>query len=89
MEKQNLTEVASRKPEVTSKTVFKALNDRGFRIPLYQRDYAWGDNEISQLMDDLWHAFERGAKAYYLGTLVVMCVGMVATFLRLLTDNNV
>lgn len=74
MEKQNLTEVASRKPEVTSKTVFKALNDRGFRIPLYQRDYAWGDNEISQLMDDLWHAFERGAKAYYLGTLVVMCV---------------
>lgn len=74
MEKQNLTEVAFRKPEVTSKTVFKALNDRGFRIPLYQRDYAWGDNEISQLMDDLWHAFERGAKAYYLGTLVVMCV---------------
>ena len=72
MEKQNLTEVVSRKPEVASRQVFEALQKGGFRIPLYQRDYAWGDKEISQLMDDLWQAFARGAKAYYLGTLVVM-----------------
>lgn len=75
MKEQNLyPEVPSRKPKVTSKTVFDALNEGGFRIPLYQRDYAWGDDEISQLMDDLWQAFARDAKAYYLGTLVVMCV---------------
>ena len=61
-----------RKPEVASNTVCNILQKGGFRIPLYQRDYAWGDNEISQLMDDLRHAFERGAKVYYLGTLVVM-----------------
>lgn len=43
-----------------------------FRIPLYQRSYAWGEREIDQLLEDLWLAFTSKRKNYYLGTLVVM-----------------
>ena len=37
-------------------------------IPLYQRPFAWGEKEISQLIDDLCSV---STNTYYLGTLVV------------------
>lgn len=43
-----------------------------FRIPLYQRSYAWGERELDQLLEDLWMAFTSDRENYYLGTLVVM-----------------
>lgn len=46
--------------------------EKRFRIPLYQRSYAWGEREIDQLLEDLWMAFKSNRKNYYLGTLVVM-----------------
>ena len=29
-----------------------------YQIPYYQRPYAWGDDEIEQLWDDTYTAFE-------------------------------
>lgn len=42
--------------------------DIKFRIPIYQRNYAWGGREIEQLLKDI--SENKDAK-YYLGTLVL------------------
>lgn len=41
-----------------------------FTVPLYQREYAWGREEIWQLLDDLREAFEADRnRNYHLGSL--------------------
>ncbi|RDE95851.1 DUF262 domain-containing protein [Aggregatibacter aphrophilus] len=43
-------------------------------IPIYQRNYAWGDNEISSLLQDIKNACEKTKeqdKNYYIGSLIV------------------
>ena len=37
-------------------------------VPMYQRDFAWGDQEIKTLLDDI---DKSGGDEYYLGSLVV------------------
>lgn len=46
-----------------------------FRIPLYQRLFAWSPFEVNQLMEDLYSHFEKpenDSKKYYLGMLTVV-----------------
>lgn len=55
-------------------TIKKLLNGEDeYKIPLYQRNYDWGEREILQLLDDIAdYAAERGQNPnYYIGTLVV------------------
>ncbi len=56
-------------------TVQQLLNKDFYLIPAYQRNYAWGDPEISQLIDDVHDYAQRNvedhANDYYIGTLVV------------------
>lgn len=40
-------------------------------IPLYQRDYAWTDKEVRQLLSDIASARASKKKCYHVGTLVV------------------
>lgn len=41
-------------------------------IPIYQRNYSWGEREITQLIQDIADYAEKNAnKDYYIGTLVV------------------
>lgn len=47
------------------------LNKDKYIIPIYQRNYAWGDNEISLLIQDLWNAYEKNKNNYYIGSLVI------------------
>ncbi len=43
-----------------------------FRIPLYQREYAWGEDEVIQLLEDLKLFKEkRNQENYFLGNIVV------------------
>jgi len=42
-----------------------------FEIPIYQRNYAWGVEQIEQLIDDVWAAADEGADDYFLGNLIV------------------
>ncbi|WP_288273929.1 DUF262 domain-containing protein [uncultured Bifidobacterium sp.] len=41
-----------------------------YRVPIYQRAYAWGNDEIKTLLDDIRRAID-GDTQYYLGSLVV------------------
>ena len=44
-----------------------------FSIPLYQRLFEWGDNQIVRLMEDLHHAFiYQSTKPYYIGLLTTI-----------------
>lgn len=47
----------------------KLFNEFSFRVPIYQRNYAWGEDEIGQLLKDI-NDIDKN-KNYYLGTLVL------------------
>ena len=51
-------------------TVQSLLNKDEYLIPMYQRNYAWGEPHLSQLIQDVWDYHALG-KNYYIGTLVV------------------
>lgn len=42
-----------------------------YQIPIYQRNYAWGREEIRTLIKDAYDAFTSQKYAYYIGTLVI------------------
>lgn len=43
-----------------------------FNVPIYQRLYVWGDDQVQTLLNDLINAFERKASLFFLGgTLLV------------------
>ena len=42
-----------------------------YQIPDYQRPYDWGDEEIEQLWDDIYSAFESEDEYYFLGPAVL------------------
>lgn len=55
--------------------LLKSGKEHPFVIPEYQRPYAWGEDEIVTLFDDLWefsieHTKPGGAKTYFLGSIV-------------------
>lgn len=45
--------------------------DTHYEIPIYQRNYAWGVEQIEQLIDDVWAAAQADADDYFLGNLIV------------------
>lgn len=46
--------------------------EMSFEIPMYQRNYAWGEREIVQLINDIADCTSlKLSRSYYLGTLVV------------------
>lgn len=48
------------------------LSEGKYNIPIYQRNYAWGEREITQLIQDIVDYSAKETKTnYYLGTLVV------------------
>lgn len=44
-----------------------------YKIPIYQRNYAWGDKEITQLIQDIadYISDEKEKNNYYIGSLIV------------------
>lgn len=52
-------------------------SDARYLVPMYQRNYAWGEGEIKQLVQDVFDYWEKKPPAgehpptYYVGTLVV------------------
>ena len=42
-----------------------------YEVPIYQRNYAWGQDEISTLIQDVYDAYSKDTKTiYFIGTLV-------------------
>ena len=59
---------------LTVSDLFDNGNKCNYIIPIYQRNYAWGDDEISSLLQDIKNACEKNKKQdknYYIGSLVV------------------
>ena len=48
--------------------------DINYQIPIYQRDFEWGDEEISQLIEDINDIEDND---YYLGSLIVYTKGSI------------
>jgi hypothetical protein len=43
----------------------------GFRVPIYQRSFAWEATEVDEFWDDLMGALDAGEPDYFLGTTVL------------------
>ena len=47
-----------------------------FSIPLYQRLFEWGEEQITQLLDDLYSSYVRNSRSpYYIGMLTTKELG--------------
>lgn len=58
----------------TVKEFFEAANDsvvHNITIPDYQRGYAWKDEQLNQLFQDLRLSKEKEKEAYHLGTIIL------------------
>lgn len=55
-------------------TDIKNLLLKDYVVPLYQRNYAWGEEEIYQLLQDIYESFKKsdGNGQYFIGSLVVL-----------------
>ena len=52
-------------------SMFELLNENNYSIPLYQRNFAWTDTEITQLIVDILDSIKEKRQEYLIGTLVV------------------
>ena len=52
-------------------SIFDLLNEKNYSIPLYQRNFAWTDVEITQLIIDVLDSIKDNRPDYFIGTLVV------------------
>ena len=53
--------------------LFSSGTTTKYIVPLYQREYAWGDEEITQLLNDFYEAFlNYPAKSYHIGIVVII-----------------
>ena len=57
---------------ITELSIKQLLSDKNdYVVPMYQRNYAWGEGEITQLIQDVVDYLKQGHQHYYIGTLVV------------------
>lgn len=55
------------------KSIFDYLSKNKFLIPMYQRNYVWGEDECEQLWEDVYHFFKNKDEdeEYFLGSVVI------------------
>ena len=46
-------------------------NSINYIVPIYQRNYAWTDTQIEQLMEDIYSSIDGTSNTYFLGNLIV------------------
>ncbi|WP_261886153.1 DUF262 domain-containing HNH endonuclease family protein [Vibrio pomeroyi] len=53
-------------------SVAELFQQGDYIIPIYQRNYAWGEPEVEQLLQDVWDiaSKSKGKSTYYIGSLV-------------------
>ena len=68
----------SEQQDVAALTVSQLFRSGHYTIPIYQRNYAWGQEEIEQLIQDIWDVARqnRGDNHYFIGSLVVAQRGL-------------
>src|SRR5688572_25238777 len=53
------------------------IHSHFLRVPPYQRSYAWREENIAELYEDLFGAMQRGDHEYFLGSVVLVQEGEV------------
>jgi len=52
--------------------LYKLFDEFWFNIPEYQRPYVWDEEQIDELLEDLWFAFKNKREdEYFLGSLIL------------------
>lgn len=60
-----------------------------FNIPIYQRLYVWGEDQVHMLLNDLVNAYERGEDLFFLGgTLLVEQDGVTGKYFDLIDGQQ-
>ncbi len=54
-----------------NKPISQIWND-DYVVPIYQRNYAWGEEQIGQLLQDIYDASQNEDSNYFIGSLVVL-----------------
>ena len=54
-----------------NKTISEIWDDN-YVVPIYQRNYAWGEDQITQLLQDIYDASQNEGSNYFIGSLVVL-----------------
>jgi hypothetical protein len=55
------------------RTIAKILSEQiCYEIPPYQRPYSWERENVQQLLDDVWTAFDDQDKEYFIGSLITI-----------------
>ncbi|WP_339658889.1 DUF262 domain-containing HNH endonuclease family protein [Flavobacterium frigidarium] len=58
--------------ELTTLNIKTLFSGNKYTIPIYQRNYAWQEDQVKQLIQDIWDfAIKNKDSNYYIGTLVV------------------
>jgi uncharacterized protein with ParB-like and HNH nuclease domain len=57
------------------------LQEGRFIVPSHQRDFAWNDDCVKQLFDDVVDALNKKSDSYFLGLLVFLYSGNAYTIL--------
>ena len=58
--------------ELTTLNIKTLFSGDQYTIPIYQRNYAWEEDQVKQLIQDIWDfATKNKERNYYIGTLVV------------------
>jgi hypothetical protein len=61
--------------------IARLLNEGRFVVPSHQRDFAWSDEDVRQLFDDVMDALKKKTDSYFLGLLVFLYSGNAYTIL--------
>ena len=56
--------------ELSIEDIFNGSDHVTYEIPIYQRNYAWGKDEIAELVRDVLDACVKQKENYFIGTLV-------------------
>ena len=54
----------------TEYNITTLFTENEYVIPIYQRNYAWGESQVNQLIQDIWDS-KKNSTDYYLGTLII------------------
>lgn len=66
-----------------SLTINKLLTDSDalYQIPVYQRPYKWGDDEVDKLWEDILESYENKEPNYFLGSIITAKSGTDSKYL--------
>ncbi len=45
--------------------------EKAYQVPVYQRPYSWDTEQVEELWNDIFEAFENGDEEYFLGSIIL------------------